>query len=255
MDLYERLKAAQEAARKAGRLILSSRDFTVHAKALHDYVTETDAASERLIREYLLSRFPGDDFFGEEGGGSNESTGRWIVDPIDGTNDYIRNIPMYSVSIAYERMGQIVLGVVYAPALDEMYTAVRGEGACLNGERIRVSPMSDPGTAAFGFSANVRYPGMHDTTVRILSDLLLTCGDLRRFGSAAYELCQVACGRIEGFFEYGLHIYDIAAGVLILTEAGGSARGWSPEEDVLKTCSICASNGILQDYLSGIVHL
>ena len=251
MTLREKANLAEKAAREAGRMIRENRQFRVEMKAQHDFVTEMDIKSEKLIREILLTACPEDEFFGEEGGGSTSSKGRWIVDPIDGTGNYVKDIPMYTISIAYEQDGRLVIGCVYAPALDEMYVAVRGEGATMNGKPIHVSDVSDPTLAIFSMSFAARLPEMHRRMVDTIDGIMGTCNDLRRMGSAAFDLCCAACGRTEGFFELGLHIYDIAAGVLILEEAGGKITGWDPEEDVLVTGNICATNGLTHDYLMG----
>ncbi len=208
-------------------MIRENRKFRVEMKAQHDFVTEMDVKSEQLIRERLLSACPEDEFFGEEGGGSTEAKGRWIVDPIDGTGNYVKNIPLYTISIAYELDGVLEIGCVYAPALDEMYLAVRGEGATMNGQPIRVSDVDDPDLAMFSMSFGARMPETHQRTLDTIDNFLHSCNDMRRMGSAAFDLCSVACGRVEGFFEFGLHIYDIAAGVVILKEAGGTVTGWS----------------------------
>lgn len=249
MTLHEKAQLAAQVAREAGEMIRTNRQFKVMDKAAHDFVTEMDYKSEQLIREKLLGACPEDEFFGEEGGGAASAQGRWIVDPIDGTGNYVKNIPMYTISIAYEYEGELVIGCVYAPAIDEMYIAVKGCGATCNGKPIHVSQVSDPRHAMYSVSFMVRYPEQKQRTLDTIGNLMSTCNDLRRTGSAAFDLCCAACGRTEGFIELGLFIYDIAAGIVILREAGGKVTGWSDDEDVLKTGNICASNGLTHDYL------
>ncbi len=251
MNLNEKAVLAENTAREVGRMLLKHRDFTVTRKALHDFVTEMDVKSEKMIREALLKACPEDEFFGEEGGGSSDEKGRWIVDPIDGTSNFIKDIPLYTISIAYEHDGELVIGVVYAPALDEMYTAVKGQGAFRNGKPIHVSDESDPDRAIFSMSFAHRIDEDHNRMLGVIDRMVGHCSDLRRFGSAAFDLCSTACGRVEGFFELGLHLYDIAAGVVILKEAGGNVTGWDEGESPLTGCNVCASNTILHDFLLG----
>ena len=241
MDLSERAAVAQRAARAAGELIRTHRDFKVSNKSEKDYVTEMDVKSERLIRETLLTAFPEDEFFGEESGGSGRETGRWIVDPIDGTTNYIRGIAFYTISIAYEVDGEPVLGCVYCPELDEMYLGVKGEGATLNGRPIHVRPVEKMTDAVFGMSFAHRHPRYARRMMEVLPGIVTQVNDLRRMGSAAYDLCCVASGKYDGYFELGLYIYDIAAGMVIVREAGGLAEDWNPEGDVLRSGNIIAA--------------
>ena len=249
MTLREKADLAAGTAREAGNLIRESRQFRVEMKAQHDFVTEMDVKSEQLIRERLLGACPEDEFFGEEGGGSTSAKGRWIVDPIDGTGNYVKDIPLYTISIAYELEGELVIGCVYAPGLDEMYLAIKGEGATLNGRPIHVSDVDNPDLAMFSMSFAARLPETHQQMLDTIGNFMHSCNDMRRMGSAAFDLCSVAMGRIEGFFELGLHIYDIAAGVVILEEAGGMITGWSDDEDVLVTGNVCASNKHMHGFM------
>lgn len=254
MTLEEKALLAEKTAREAGEMLLKNRTFRVKRKAAHDFVTEMDVKSEDLIRERLLSACPEDEFFGEEGGGSESGAGRWIVDPIDGTTNFIKDIPLYTISIGYERNGELVIGCVYAPALDEMYRAVKGMGATRNGEPIHVSEVSDPEEAVFSMSFAHRVQGSHNEMIGVLDRVCGNVNDLRRLGSAAFDLCCVSCGRTEGFFELGLNLYDIAAGVVILKEAGGTVTGWSDDENVLETGNVCATNGVVHSFLKGMLR-
>lgn len=249
MDIIARAELAQRAARAAGELISARRDFRVMNKSEHDYVTEMDVKSEALIRETLLTACPEDEFYGEESGGSRSGRGRWIVDPIDGTTNYIRGIHYHTISIAYEADGQLVLGVVYCPPLDEMYVGIRGRGATLNGRRLELRPPERIGDAVIGMSFAHRNAANRRRTLRVLPRLLEQVNDLRRMGSAAYDLCSVAAGRYDGFFELGLFIYDIAAGIVIVEEAGGVVGGWDADEDVLRTGNIIAGGREVFDFL------
>ncbi len=249
MTLEEKAALAEKTARRAGEMLRNDRQFHARLKGPHDFVTDMDERSEALIREALLSVCPEDSFYGEEGGGSDDEKGRWIVDPIDGTMNYIKGLPNYSVSIAYERDGKLVIGCVYVPDLDEMYLAIAGRGATLNGAPIHVSNESDFSRAVVAMSFSHRDPEDRARVMALLPRVTDRLNDLRRYGSAAMDLCFTACGRLEGFFERGIHIYDYAAGVVILREAGGVVTGWDVDEDGIRTGNILASNGILHEAL------
>ena len=248
-ELLLRLDAAQAAARLSGRMLTRRPSFHIENKAPRDFVTDMDRLSERTIIETLQARFPEDGFFGEEGGLRRQARGMWVIDPIDGTTNFVKDIPTYTISIAYVVEDDIKVGVVYAPALDEMYTAVKGGGAFRNGAPVHVSDVSDPMSAVIGVSFVHNVPEVSARVRSQLMSLLTQVNDLRRLGSAAFDLCSVACGRLDGFVEPCLKLYDVAAGVLILREAGGIVTGWDEGEDPLKTGSIMASNGLLHDFL------
>ena len=249
MDLMERAALAQKAARAAGEMIRTQRNFKITNKSEKDYVTEMDVKSETLIREILLSACPEDEFYGEEGGGSKNEMSRWIVDPIDGTTNYIRGIAFYTISIAYEQDGQLMIGCVYCPELDEMYVAVRGHGATLNGEKLQVQQVDKMTDAIVGMSFAHRNEANNRRTMALLPGLVKKVNDLRRMGSAAYDLCCVASGRYHGFFELGLNIYDIAAGIVIVEEAGGFVRDWQEGGNVLESGDIIAGGKFVFDFL------
>lgn len=253
LSLEDKFELAQRAAREAGAYLLSHRSFKVQAKAHHDFVTECDKASERMIREIILTQCPEDGFYGEEYGESSGNGGRWIVDPIDGTTNFIKNLPMYTVSIAYEQDGVIQLGVVYCPPLNELYAAQRGKGATLNGEPIHVSEVSDPGDAVVSMGFAHRHPGNARRTHALLPALIRELSDLRRMGSAAYDLCCVASGRCDGFFELGLYLYDFAAGRIMVEEAGGKVTGWPGEADCNQTGDIIGTNGLIHHRLEALL--
>lgn len=253
LSLEEKFQLAQDAAQKAGAYLLSHRTFTVQTKAHHDFVTECDRASERLIRETIMEKCPEDGFLGEEYGETSGKSGRWIVDPIDGTTNFIKNLPLYTVSIAYEQDGVMQLGVVYCPPLNELYAARRGQGATMNGSPIRVSAVSDPGDAVV--SMGFAHRNLRDSarTHRLLPAMIRELSDLRRMGSAAYDLCCVASGRCDGYFELGICLYDFAAGRLMVEEAGGRVTGWPGEADCSVTGNVLASNGLLHARLEALV--
>ena len=251
----ERLAAAETAARLAGNYLLNHSAGTITHKLDNDYVTEADKMSEQLICEALLSRYPEDGFFGEEEGESEGKNGRWIVDPIDGTTNFICDLPLYTVSIAYEEAGEIVVGCVYCPRLNEMYTAVKGQGAFLNGKAIRVSEKTVLRDAIVGMSFGARYADARERMTSLMPALIGSVSDMRRLGSAALDLCFVACGRYDAFIELHLFLYDIAAGLLIVREAGGLVTGWPGDtEGAEQTGNTFACCKTLYSALRGVIE-
>ncbi len=253
MTLREKALLAEKAARAAGEMLLSHPHTPAHHKAENDFVTEMDVASEELIRSILLGACPEDGFFGEEEGGSLSASGRWIVDPIDGTSNFFKGELLYTISIAYELAGELVVGCVFCPPTGELWLGVKGEGATLNGVPIHVSEVSKPRESFLHMSFCHRVPWANDYVMERLHAITRAYSDMRRSGSAAYDLCSIASGRAEGFFELCLHIYDIAAGVVILKEAGGMVSEWREDRDVLVTCNVLATNGLIHEHLRGML--
>jgi myo-inositol-1(or 4)-monophosphatase len=228
------LELAVTIARATGELLIDGRpdDMTVGTKSTPtDVVTEMDTAAEQLIATMLHNARPGDLLLGEEGtqagGGAVESDAavvRWIVDPIDGTVNYLYRLPQWAVSIAAEVDGVIEAGVVFDPSKDELFTAVRGHGAHLNGRRITTSSCSSLAQAmvatGFGYDA-----GRRARQALVLTQVLPVIRDIRRIGAASLDLCAIACGRVDGYFERGLNLWDHAAGALVATEAGARVGG------------------------------
>jgi len=238
------LACAIETAREAGRLLLErvGLPLDVHEKgARGDLVTASDRASEALILERLRAAFPQAAILGEEGG-AHAGTGdeRWIVDPLDGTTNYAHGYPLYCVSIAYERAGELLAAAIYAPALDELYAAERGRGATLNGAPIRVSTTTTIGDALVctGF-----HPARYERNGRHFAALSRWAQGVRRDGSAALDLAFVAAGRFEAFWEFDLRPWDVAAGTLIVREAGGTVTAIDGSALDLGNGSTLASNG------------
>ena len=216
-------KLAAEAAEVAASLLRTEAGAQrqISAKSSRtDLVTDMDVACEAAIVEFLTAHRPDDGIMGEEGTGRDGTSGvRWIIDPIDGTVNFVYGHPGYGVSVAAEADGQIVAGAVIDPVLNETFTAHRGGGARRNGQPLQVRPDGDPATAlvATGFSY------AHERRLRqteVLGELLPLIGDIRRVGGAAIDICSVACGRVDAFFEVGLNPWDYAAGTLIAAEAG-----------------------------------
>jgi myo-inositol-1(or 4)-monophosphatase len=228
-DAGQLLELAVAAARVAGEFLLASRpaDLIVETKSTPtDVVTQMDTAAERLIAGQIHSQRPDDAIFGEEGQ-AEVSSGRrvrWIVDPIDGTVNYLYSLPQWAVSIAAEVDGVVEAGVVLDPSKGELFTALRGGGAWLNGAPITVSGCSDVRQAlvgtGFGYDAARRR-----SQARVLLGVLPEVRDIRRLGAASLDLCALACGRLDGYFERGLNLWDYAAGGLVAAEAGARVGG------------------------------
>jgi myo-inositol-1(or 4)-monophosphatase len=228
-DLDELRDLAVDVAREAGALLLDGQRrarAVVETKSTRtDMVTEMDRAAEALIVTRLHAARPGDAVLGEEGGEREASAAggvRWVVDPLDGTTNYLYGHPTFAVSIAAESGGRTLVGVVFDPAHDELFEAVEGRGARCNGEPVRVSAKADLATAlvgtGFGYEAERRA-----RQARVLAGVLPHVRDIRRGGAAALDLCWVACGRLDAFYEQGLQPWDLAAGLLVLAEAGGAS--------------------------------
>jgi myo-inositol-1(or 4)-monophosphatase len=229
LDPWQLLELARTAADEAARMLVERRPADLGVAETKssptDVVTEMDTAAEQLIRKVILAQRPDDAFLGEEGGAdSGRSAVRWVVDPIDGTVNYLYDLPNWSVSVGVEVDGVTVAGVVVAPRLGEVYTAVREAGSWCNGAEVRVRPPTELSGAlvatGFGYRAERR-----ERQGAIVHELLPRVRDIRRFGSAALDLCAVAVGRIDGYYERGLHDWDCSAGALIATEAGAVVEG------------------------------
>jgi len=254
--LFDRLEAAVDIARRTGAMLLEARLETrlSRSKGLNDIVTEFDGAAERMIVGHLGRCFPEDRFLGEETGTSKDegTGGRWIIDPIDGTVNFTRGMPNYTISIAYEENdGVPVVGVVYNPVQAELYTAVVGCGAFLNEVPIHVSAVDRPDEAIAFTSLPHRTHALAGPYLAILQSLFNQTREFRNLGSAALHMCYLASGRADAFFEYGLHYYDIAAGMIILTEAGGTYGAFLPEVRIPDNGDCIATNGLLQSWYTG----
>lgn len=252
--LKARLDRAIEAAKKAGALTVKMRSTVqVSQKGLNDFVTQADKESEVCIQKLLLDAFPEDGFLGEETGvcGPSEKTGgkaggTWVVDPIDGTSNYFHGVPCYAVSIAYEReKGCPVLGVVLNPVTGDLFTAVKGCGAELNGQRIEASKCALPAKALVITSPPARVHELVPAYFRTLENVFTQISNIRDFGTAAIEMCYLAAGYCDAFFEYRLQYYDIAAGKIILEEAGGRVSMTNPDNGI---AVFLATNGKLHGW-------
>ncbi|MCA9079605.1 MAG: inositol monophosphatase [Planctomycetaceae bacterium] len=242
--MTEFLAAAQAAARLGGAILQEwSRKFTAREKSPANLVTEADLASEEAIAGYLLERFPDHQMLGEESlNRTGNSPFRWIIDPLDGTSNYVHRFPYYAVSIGLEEAGELIAGAIYDPNRDEMFAAAKGQGATLNGESIRVSDESLLANAMCMASLPVKADRTH-VAVRKFLNALEAAQSVQRSGSAALNLCSVACGRIEAFWSNSLKPWDMAAGVLIVREAGGAVTNTSGTLFDVNIPDLLATNG------------
>ena len=254
MTLTEKAALAERAARASGEMLEHHGAFKIRRKSENDFVTEMDFKSEALIRETLLSACPEDQFFGEETGGATQAPGRWIVDPIDGTANFMREQRLYTISIAYEHDSVLQIGCVYCPGTDELFLAVRGQGATLNGQPIHVSDTAILRDAIVHMGFGVRIPPHRERTLAVFPALLRSVSDVRRTGSAAYDMCCVAAGRADAYLELGINLYDYGAGYVILTEAGGRFTGWEDGEDGLASGNPLASNGVIHREIQALIQ-
>ncbi len=242
------VKVMIDAARKASKGLV--RDFgevaelQVSKKGAADYVTAADLKAEQVLFEALTKARPGYSFLGEERGliEGTDKTHTFIVDPLDGTTNFMHSIPQFAINIALERDGQVVAGVTYSPITNEMFWAERGKGAFVNDRRLRVAARRDliESVLATGIPFAGR-PG-HAQFLKELHQIAQRVSGVRRFGSAALDLAWTAAGRVDGFWERGLKSWDIAAGILLVTEAGGMITNVDGSAVDLANASVCAAN-------------
>ena len=243
-----------DVVRRAGEMVLSAHDIAAgtHEKtSAADLVTEYDLAVEAFLKEQLPPLCPGSIFYGEEEAENADPSRDWafIVDPIDGTTNFVRGLRQSAISVALARDGQVEYAVVFDPYKNEMFSARRGGGAFLNGAPIRVSdkPLAE---GIFGMGTAIYRREYLEPTMRVTEQLFRRACDFRRLGAAALDLCDVACGRVELFFEYSLCPWDFAAGSLIITEAGGHISTLQGGPLALtERCSVWASNDVNKDIL------
>lgn len=235
---------------EAGKITLEYRDrietVRIDRKSDKDLVTEADVAVEKFLIDKIKTRYPDHAIIGEESGSHAGSQYRWIIDPIDGTTGFVHGQPFYSVSICVEKDGQFVLGAVYAPVLSELFQAEKGKGATLNGKPIRCTQTDELIDAMLGTGFACIRNNLEHNNLPYFNTLMPQIQGIRRFGSAAVDLSYVACGRLDGFWELNLNVYDVAAGCLILTEAGGKYSDFLGGTKNLYG-QFLASNGKLHD--------
>ncbi|CUJ14061.1 inositol monophosphatase family protein [Cognatishimia activa] len=255
------LNIMMKAARKAGRSLVKDfrevENLQVSTKGAGDFVSKADIAAEAILKEELMGARPTYGWLAEEGGeeAGKDPTRRWIVDPLDGTTNFLHGLPHWAISIALEHKGEIVSGVIYDPAKDEMFYAEKGEGAWLNdSQRLRVSGRNRMIESIF--ATGVPFGGRRDLpeTLQDLARIMPTCAGVRRWGSAALDMAYVAAGRYEGYWERNLNAWDLAAGIIIVKEAGGFARGFDDADNVLETGSVIAANEPIWDQFAKVIR-
>lgn len=242
------LTMAVRAARAAGTVISRATDhvpdLTIESKQRNDFVSEVDRQAEHAILDILKRAYPDHHFLGEESGdtGSDSSDYRWIIDPLDGTTNFLHGLPHYAVSIALEYQGRLELGVIYNPVNQELFTAERGGGAFLNNRRIRVAGSRSLEGALLGTGFPFRADQDVERYLKTFRALHGPLSGIRRAGSAALDLAYVASGRLDGFWEFGLLPWDMAAGILLVREAGGIVIDFSGKEEFMTSGNVIAAN-------------
>jgi myo-inositol-1(or 4)-monophosphatase len=244
--MHPYLNIATNAARKAGNIIAHGLErvesLELTKKQHNDFATEIDIQAEKAIIEIIRTAYPNHSILGEEGGKIEGNEVTWIIDPLDGTTNFIHRFPHFAVSIAVQMKDRLEFGLVYDPMRHEFFTAVRGQGAQLNNRRIRVSKQTNLQGALLGTGFPYRNLSRLDSYMKTLHTILPEVSGVRRAGSAALDLAYVAAGRLDGYWEYDLAPWDIAAGALIVTEAGGLVSDEQGAENYLTSGNIVAGN-------------
>ncbi len=244
--MHPMLTIAVRAARRGGDVIVRNLDrlpsLTVDRKGPSDFVSEVDRQAEAEIVNIIHRAYPDHAFLAEESGSHGEGSHVWVIDPLDGTTNFLHGFPVFAVSIALQVRGRLEVGVVYDPLRQELFTAARGQGAMLNDKRIRVSRTTRLEDALLGTGFPFREMDHLDPFLAIFRDLLPATAGIRRPGSAALDLASVACGRLDGFWEFGLKPWDMAAGVLLIQEAGGFVGSMEGGDDPMETGHIVTGN-------------
>jgi myo-inositol-1(or 4)-monophosphatase len=245
-------------AKSAGEFIRKERlKFTpdkIEMKGLNDMVSYVDKGAEKLIVEELKEILPGSGFIVEEDTEKEKSEYNWIVDPLDGTTNFIHGIPCYAVSIALEHKGEILLGVVYEVAKKECYSAVKGGGAFLNEIPIKVSANKTLKDSLIATGFPIYNFDRQENYLNVLRELMQKTHGVRRIGAAAADLCYLAAGRVDAFFEYNLNAWDVAAGALIIREAGGTVTDFRGEQNWLYGKEIIATNVLVEDEFKQLIQ-
>jgi myo-inositol-1(or 4)-monophosphatase len=248
-NLHPMINVAVKAARAAGAIInraaLDVESVRVSQKQVNDFVTEVDQAAEAIIIETLLTAYPGHGIWAEESGkehGAQDSDYVWIIDPLDGTTNFIHGLPIYCVSIALAVKGKVEQAVIYDPTRNDLFSATKGRGAYLNNRRIRVAKRTELKDCLMSTGFPYRQDDDLNTYLRLMGEMIQRTAGLRRPGAAALDLAYVAAGYTDGFFELGLQPWDVAAGSLLITEAGGLVGNFSGESNFLEQRECMAGN-------------
>ncbi|AYD02119.1 inositol monophosphatase family protein [Neorhizobium sp. NCHU2750] len=254
------LNVMVQAALKAGKSL--TRDFgevqnlQVSVKGPSDFVSQADLKAEKIVRDELMKARPTYGFLGEEGGEEKGTDGahRWIVDPLDGTTNFLHGIPQFAVSIALERNGEIVAGVIFNPATDELYTAEKGGGSFLNDRRIRVAARRVLSDCVVGCGVPHLGRGNHGKFLVELRHVMGEVAGVRRMGAAALDLAYVAAGRLDGFWEMDLSPWDMAAGLVLIREAGGFVSDMKGTTDMFESRNVVAGNELIQKAMVEVIN-
>ena len=251
------LHTAVRSVREGGRVILMYFNqldrLEYSSKGRNDYVSQADVEAERAVLDVLTRAYPDHGIIAEESGEREGSEYTWVIDPLDGTTNFLHGFPMFAVSVAVKRGGVLEHGVVYDPLHDEMFTASRGEGAQLNGKRLRVSTTRQLAPSLLGTGFPFRDLGIIEPWMRSFQSLLPKTSGIRRAGAAALDLAYVAAGRLDGFWEFGLKPWDMAAGALLIREAGGLVADVSGGQDFLESGNLVSANPLIFEEFRKIV--
>jgi len=244
--MHPMLNIAVKAARRAGGIInRATRNLDIVAvkeKAANDFVSEVDHAAEKEIIRMLHEAYPGHAILAEESGASGKSEYEWIIDPLDGTTNFLHGFPQYAVAIALRHRGVVTQAVIYDPSRNDLFTASRGHGAYVNDQRMRVSKRDTLKASLLGTGFPFRQLEHLDVYMATLRHMMSNAAGVRRAGSATLDLAYVAAGRLDGFWEFGLSPWDIAAGALMITEAGGMVSDLAGESNYMETGNVVAGN-------------
>ena len=256
--MHPTLNIAVKAARRAGSIITRASEdigsLTINDKGFNDFVSEVDLASEKEIIRVLKTAYPDHAFLGEESGLTHQADNIWIIDPLDGTTNFLHGFPQYCISIALEQKGEITQAVIYDPNRNALFTATKGQGAYLNQRRIRVSNKSKLKDSILGTGFPFRDFQHLPVYLKIFEEVVRGTSGIRRPGSAALDLAYVAAGWFDGFFEINLSKWDIAAGGLLVTEAGGIVSDFSEKEGWIESGNIVATTPKIYEPLIKIIQ-
>jgi len=248
------LNSLEVIVRQAGEIALNHfndlKHLEISQKSPRDFVTAADVAVEKFLQQALAEKFPEYGFWGEESGQTDTQAQRWIVDPIDGTHSFAKGQYFWSISVALEIDGELMAGIVYAPALNDYYCAEKDQGAFKNGKKITVSDEADLGNSmiATGFACLRSY--LDDNNLARFARVAQRTAGQRRFGSAAMDLCLVADGQVDAFWEQELNLYDVAGGAIIVLEAGGNITDFQGNKGVFPKNILATNQGILEELLT-----
>lgn len=251
------LELATEAAKAAGEILLDywkrRESLEIKSKSAGDFVSQADLAAESFLRKTLLENNSADSWLGEETGASQGSGRRWIVDPLDGTTNFLRGIPHWAVSVALEVDGLVRIGVVHDPIKNETFSAEEGKGSRINQEPIRVSGNSDFSSALFGTGIPFGTLPYIDDHAGQIAAIMPHCAGVRRLGAAALDLAYVAAGRFDGYWERNLKLWDIAAGLVLVREAGATVSGWAGEISSERKGDVVVATPELFERFAGLI--